>query len=308
MPAEKMHADEVDTDASLVGRLLAAQFPHWADLPIEPVDSAGTDNALYRLGDAMVVRLPRIHWAVGQVEKEHEWLPRLAPLLPLAVPVPLAKGMPGEGYPWKWSVYRWLEGENATIERIADARRAATELGHFIAALQRIDTTGGPSPAVHNSFRGVPLATRDATTRAAIASLRSVIDVGAASAAWEAALEAPAWDGPPVWIHGDIQSGNLLAVRGRLSAVIDFGCLGVGDPACDLTVAWTLLSGEARDAFRAALPVNDATWARGRGWALSVGLIALPYYQSTNPVLAGIARHAIEEALADHAKRRRLGV
>lgn len=296
-----MHDDELDTDVALVGRLLAAQFPQWADLPIESVRSAGTDNALYRLGDAMVVRLPRIHWAAGQVGKEQEWLPRLAPLLPLAIPVPLAKGMPGEGYPWEWSVYRWLEGENATIERITDARQAATELGDFIAALQRIDSTGGPSPGVNNSFRGVPLATRDAATRAAIASLRSVIDVGAVSAAWEVALEAPAWDGPPVWIHGDLQSGNLLAVQGRLSAVIDFGCLGVGDPACDLTVAWTLLSGETRDAFRAALPVDDATWARGRGWALSIGLIALPYYQSTNPELAGIARHAIDEALADHA-------
>ena len=265
-------------------------------------DSAGTDNAIYRLGDDMAVRLPRIHWATGQVEKEHEWLPRLAPLLPLAIPVPLAKGMPGEGYPWHWSVYRWLEGENATIERIADPRQAATDLAQFIAALQRIDPTGGPPPGAHNSFRGVPLAMRDAPTRAAIAALRGTLDTDAVTAAWEAALRAPAWRGPPVWIHGDLQSGNLLAQRGRLSAVIDFGCLGVGDPACDLMVAWTLFSAETRDVFRAALPVDDATWARGRGWALSVGLIALPYYQNTNPVLAGIARRAIDEVLADHER------
>jgi aminoglycoside phosphotransferase (APT) family kinase protein len=128
-----------------------------------------------------------------------------------------------------------------------------------------------------------------------------VIDVGAASSAWDAALRAAEWRRPPVWIHGDLQAGNLLVEQGRLSAVIDFGCLGVGDPACDLTVAWTLLAGESRDAFRAALPVDDATWARGRGWALSVGLIALPYYETTNPVLAGIARRAIAEVLADHA-------
>ncbi len=282
-------------------RLLAAQFPHWADLPIVPVPSSGTDNALYRLGDEMVVRLPRIERAVGQVEKEHEWLPRLAPSLPLAIPVPLAKGMPGEEYPWAWSVYRWLEGETATSDRIDDRGQAATDLARFVGALQRVDPAGGPSPGEHNSFRGVPLATRAAATRAAIASLHGTIDAGAVTAAWEEALETPAWDGPPVWIHGDLQSGNLLASHGRLSAVIDFGCLGVGDPACDVMVAWTYLSARARGAFRAALQVDDATWARGRGWALSVGLIALPYYESSNPVLAGIARRAIDEVLVDHA-------
>jgi aminoglycoside phosphotransferase (APT) family kinase protein len=300
MPAGKMHADEVDTDVALVGRLLAAQFPQWADLPVEPVRSAGTDNALYRLGDDMAVRLPRIQSATGQVDKEHRWLPRLAPLLPLAIPVPLAKGTPGEGYPWRWSVYRWLEGETATIGRIADPRQAARDLAHFIAALQRIDPTGGPPPGPHNSFRGVPLSTRHTQTRAAIASLHGTLDADAATAAWEAALRAPAWHGPPVWIHGDLQSGNLLAIQGRLSAVIDFGCLGVGDPACDLQVAWNLLSADTRAVFREVLPVDDATWARGRGWALSVGLIALPYYQRTNPVLAGIARYAIAEVLAEH--------
>lgn len=257
-------------------------------------------DAIYRLGNDMAVRLPRIHWAVGQVEKERRWLPRLAPLLPLAVPVPLAKGDPGEGYPWNWSVYRWLEGENATIERIADPRRAATELARFVAALRRIDPTGGPPPGPHNSERGVPLSTRDARTRAAIASLQGTLDTDAVTAAWEAALRAPVWRGAPVWLHGDLQSGNLLTAQGRLSAVIDFGCLGVGDPACDLQVAWNLLSAETRDVFRAVLAVDDATWARGRGWAMSVGLIALPYYQSTNPVLAGISRYAIDEALADH--------
>jgi aminoglycoside phosphotransferase (APT) family kinase protein len=300
MSAGKMHADEVDTDVSLVGRLLAAQFPQWADLPIRPVPSAGTDNALYRLGDDMAVRLPRLLAATGQVDKEHRWLPRLAPLLPLAIPVPLAQGAPGEGYPWHWSVYRWLAGENATIERLADPRQAATELAQFIAALQRIDPTGGPPPGAHNSFRGVPLEMRDPETRAAIATLHGTLDAGALTAAWEAALQAPAWRGPPVWIHGDLQSGNLLAQHGRLRAVIDFGCLGVGDPACDLQVAWNLLSAETRHVFRAALAVDDATWARGRGWALSVGLVALPYYQSTNPVLAGISRRAIAQALPDH--------
>jgi aminoglycoside phosphotransferase (APT) family kinase protein len=299
MGARKMHADEVETDVPLVRRLLAAQFPRWADLPIGPVPSAGTDNALYRLGEEMVVRLPRIHWAVGLVEKEQEWLPRLAPHLPLSVPVPLAMGKPAEGFPRPWSVYRWLEGENATADRIGDLREAAADLAHFITDLQRIDPTGGPPSGPANFFRGVPLAARDAGVRAAIAAWEGMVDTGALTAAWDAALQAPVWHGPPVWIHGDLSSGNLLVQRGRLSAVIDFGCLGVGDPAADLIVAWTLFSGESRDVFRAALRVDDATWARGRGWALTrVG--ALPYYRDTNPVLVASARHAIDEVLAEH--------
>jgi aminoglycoside phosphotransferase (APT) family kinase protein len=297
-----MHADELDIDVPLVRRLLAAQFPQWADLPLELVRSAGTDNAIYRLGDDMAVRLPRIRGATEQVEKEHRWLPRLAPHLPLAIPVPLGKGLPAEDYPWRWSVYGWLEGENATIEPIADPRQAASELGEFIAALQRIDPAGGPPPGAHNSFRGVPLAMRDQPTREAITALRNTLDAGAVTAAWDAALKAPAWHGSAVWLHGDLLPTNLLVTRGRLSAVIDFGCLGVGDPACDVMVAWTLLSAATRGVFRAALLVDEVTWARARGWALSFGLIALPYYQVSNPVLAGIARRAIDEAVADHQR------
>lgn len=299
MSASKMHDNEVETDVPLVRRLLTAQFPRWAGLPIAAVTSAGTDNALYRLGGDMVVRMPRILSAVGQVATEHEWLPRLAPLLPLAIPVPLAKGMPGEGYPWQWSIYRWLAGENATIARFADPRQAATELADFIAALWRIETRGWPPPGPPFSFRWESLAARDTPTRAAIAALDGMLDTGAVTGAWEAALQTPAWDRSPVWVHADLQPLNLLVERGRLSAVIDFGGLGLGDPACDLMVAWNLLSADIREDFRAALPVDDATWARGRGWALSVGLIALPYYQTSNPALAGIARRTIAEVLAD---------
>jgi aminoglycoside phosphotransferase (APT) family kinase protein len=304
MSAGKMHVDEVHTDESLVRRLLAAQFPQWAHLTIEPVRSAGTDNAIYRLGDDMVVRLPRVHWATNQVHKEQQWLPVLAPFLPLAIPGPLAKGTPGEGYPWHWSVCRWLEGENATLERLADPCQAATDLAQFIAALRRIDPTGGPPPGAHNSFRGAPLAVRDAPTRAAIARLDAMhytLDLDAATAAWEAALQAPAWRGPLVWIHGDLQSGNLLAVQVRLSAVIDFDGLSVGDPACDLIVGRNRPSAGTQDLFCATLAVDDGIWA------LSVGLIVLPYYQSTNPVLAGIARYAIDEVLVDHQQAAWLG-
>jgi aminoglycoside phosphotransferase (APT) family kinase protein len=300
MCAGKMHADELGIDVALVRRLLAAQFPRWAGLPIAPVWSAGTDNALFRLGEDLVVRLPRIGWAVGQVPKEQLWLPRLAPRLPLAIPVPLAMGGPAEGYPWRWSVYRWLEGEDATVERIADPRQAATELAHFVVAPRLIDPTGGPAPGPHNSFRGEPLANRDARTRAAIAALDGQLDTDRVTLAWEAALQAPQCEGPAVWIHGDLSPLNLLVDRGRLCAVVDFGCLGVGDPACDVMIAWDLFSGETRDVLHDALSVDDATWARGRGWALHVGLIALPYYQMTNPELAARARHRIREVVADH--------
>ncbi|MEX0991449.1 MAG: aminoglycoside phosphotransferase family protein [Actinomycetota bacterium] len=297
-----MHDDEVPIDEPLVGRLLAAQFTPWEDLPIQPVRSAGTDNALFRVGEDMVVRLPRIPRATGSLEKERRWLPMLAPHLPLDIPVPLAEGAPGDGYPWHWSVYSWLEGETATPARIADPREAATALGRFVAALQQIETTGGPPPGEHNFHRGEPLASRDSETRDAIAALGGIIDADAATGAWEAALEASAWRDPGVWIHGDLQEGNLLARDGRLSAVIDFGGLGVGDPACDVMAAWLYVTADSRDAFRAALPVDDATWARGRGWALSVSLIALPYYRISNPVLAGISGRAIGEVLNDHAR------
>lgn len=295
----KMHADEPDIDADLVARLLAEQLPDWAGLPVEAVPSAGTDNALYRLGNDRVVRLPRRPESEEQAHKEQEWLPRLAPHLPLEVPVPLAFGKPGAGYPWSWSVYPWVDGENATLERLSDPVRAARELGRFLIALQRIDTSGGPTPGRHNFFRGVPLAARDKFVRASLDALRGVLDTGPALAAWETALRAPALQGPPVWIHGDLQSGNLLASEGRLRAVIDFGGLGVGDPACELIVAWNLFRGEARRAFRDALHVDAATWERGKGWALSVGLIALPYYWETNPEIVRSSQETIAEVLGE---------
>ncbi|MEW6733166.1 MAG: aminoglycoside phosphotransferase family protein [Acidobacteriota bacterium] len=299
MSARKMHTNEVDTNIDLVARLLAAQFPQWADLLIEPVPSAGTDNALYRLGADMVVRLPRIDWAIGQAEKERQWLPILAPFLPLPIPVQLAKGKPGEGYPWEWSIYRWLAGESAMIEQIADPCQAAADLARFIVALQRIDIRGGPLAIEHN-LRGVPLIMRDASTREAIIALNGIIDSDVAMMVWEAALQAPQWDRTPVWFHGDLLAGNLLVQQGRLSAVIDFGGLGVGDPACDLMIAWSLFAGESREVFRTVLAVDDATWARGRGQALSQATIFIPYYLNTNPIGVGNARRLIDEVLADY--------
>jgi aminoglycoside phosphotransferase (APT) family kinase protein len=298
----KMHPDELDIDVALVRRLLAAQLPEWAELPLRPVVSSGSDNAMYRLGDDKAVRLPRrVGRTVDSLEKEVEWLPRLAPQLPLAVPLPLALGEPGEGYPCRWAVYTWLEGEAATVDNLDDPHVAAGDLARFLEALWRIDTTGAPSIGEHNFSRGEPLAMRDEGTRKAIAALDGRVDVGAVTAAWEAALRAPDWDGPPVLIHGDFSDGNLLAARGRFSGVIDFGGIAAADPACDLMVAWCLLPAEAREVFRAELGVDDATWARARGWALSVALIALPYYWTTNPVRVAVSLRRIEEVLADHA-------
>ena len=289
----------MDVDVTVVSRLVAAQFPQWAHLPIEPVEFDGWDNRTFRLGQEMSVRLPSAEMYAPQVEKEHRWLPRLAPLLPLPIPIPLALGVPAGAYAWHWSIYRWLEGDNATSERITNLDQFATTLAQFLEALQRIDPAGGPPPGRHNFFRGGPLAIYDIETREAIAALAGRIDTGAVTAVWEAARKAP-WHGPPVWLHGDVSAENLLVMRGRLSAVIDFGCLGVGDPACDLTIAWTLFSGESRAAFRAALALDDATWARGRGWALWKALITLAEHVNTNSLAAGKARRVIDEVVADH--------
>jgi aminoglycoside phosphotransferase (APT) family kinase protein len=292
-------ATKVDIDVALVRRLVAAQFPQWADLPVTPVEFDGWDNRTFHLGNNMSVRLPSAQGYVAQVEKEHRWLPRLAPLLPLPIPTPLAMGVPGEGYPWPWSIYRWLDGEVATIRRIADLREFAVALAEFLTALQGIDPTGGPPPGPHSFYRGGSLTVYDAETRRSIAALEGQIDTAAATAAWEAALHAT-WQGPPVWLHGDVAVGNLLVKEGRLSAVIDFGCSAVGDPACDLTIAWTLLSGQSREAFRAGVPVDGAAWARGRGWALWKALITLAEYMHTDALKAEEARRVIGEVLAEH--------
>lgn len=294
MCPQRMHTDEIDIDESLVKRLLIRQFPQWARLSLEQVPSSGTDNALFRLGDQMVVRLPRINGAVEGVEKEAAWLPLLAPLLSVAVPLPVAQGEPDDGYPWAWGIYRWIEGENPTTAAITDLESLTRDLIDFITALHQVDLPDGP-PA----HRGSHLEFQDEEARLAIAELGGMINTAAAAAAWDQALDTPPWSGAPVWVHGDLLPGNLLVRNGQLIGVIDWAGLGVGDPACDMIAAWALLPALARDRFRFGVGVDDATWARGRGWALSIGLIALPYYRDTNPEFAATARHLIHEALAD---------
>ena len=299
MSRSKPPADQIEIDAPLVRRLIDSQFPQWAGLVLSRVRSAGTDNALYRLGDDLVVRLPRVHYAVGSVVTEQRWLPRLAPRLPVDVPVPVGNGTPGEGFPYPWSVYRWLPGANAFDDPIVDLHDAAARLGRFVAALRRFEGAGGPC-----SFRGGPICDRDADVRAEIHNLSAdgTVDADVANAAWDAAMAAPPWSGTPVWVHADLHPGNLLASNGRLTAVIDFGGLGVGDPACDMLPAWTLLTAETRDVFRAEAQVDDATWARGRGWGLYFGFGAVRVHRVTNPVLAAIGRHSMVQALADYRR------
>jgi aminoglycoside phosphotransferase (APT) family kinase protein len=288
-----MHVDEVDTDVDLVRALLASQHPQWARLPIARVTSAGTDNAMYRLGDDLAVRLPRIHWAVDNIAKERKWLPILAPHLPLAVPLPVAVGEPEAAFPHPWSVVQWLPGELATLERLDNPVRAALDLAAFVRALQCVDATGGPK---HR--RGGPLRHADAAVRNAITGLGSEVPARALTAAWDRALAAPDYDGPPVWFHGDLAYLNLLARDGKLTAVIDWGTCGVGDPAIETIIAWSHFPPDARRAYRDALGIDDAMWERGKGWALS-GVGGIPYYRDTNPTLAADKVRAIEAVLAD---------
>ncbi|MFJ8016772.1 aminoglycoside phosphotransferase family protein [Streptomyces sp. NPDC096339] len=284
-------------DAALVRGLVDTQFPQWAGLPLELLDPAGSDHVIYRLGAELSVRLPRHAGAIGQARKESEWLPRLAPRLPLAVPVPVGVGEPDFGYPWPWAVSRWLDGEVATVEALADSSEAAVELAGFLSALQRFEPGDIPAWGASEDLTAPPLLARDRATRAAIAEVDGVFDAAAMTELWETAISAPGWDGPAVWFHGDFHTGNLLTVDGRLSAVIDFGGLGLGDPACDLVIAFTLMSAESRAAFRAALAVDDATWIRGRGWALATALNAYTHYAAVNPRVAAQTTRQITEAL-----------
>jgi aminoglycoside phosphotransferase (APT) family kinase protein len=296
MRATRMHVDEIETEVTLVRRLLAGQFPWWADLRIAPVRSYGTDHDIYRLGDHLAARLPRIGWAATQAAKEAEWLPKLAPHLPLTLPVQLAMGRPAEGYPFDWSVYEWLPGENAN-GTIDDLNQAAVDLAAFVKALRQVDTTGAhPRPP---RGRGGPLAENDESVRRSIVQLGDRIYGEATLRAWDESLEASAWHGREVWVHGDLLPGNLLVVNGRLSAVIDWGGLNVGDPACDLQPAWNVFAGASRLRFRAELEVDDTSWLRGRGWAIYQAVTALAYYWDTNPGMIRQASHALAHVLAD---------
>ncbi|TCJ97662.1 aminoglycoside phosphotransferase (APT) family kinase protein [Nocardia alba] len=291
-----MHADEPDTDAGLVRRLLRAQFPHWADLPVDRLVSGGTVNAVYRLGDTLTVRLPLTRAGARDLDRERRWLPKLASVLPVTIPTVVAMGEPAEGYPWSWTVHEWIDGEPPVEGRLTRPEHLAHDVAEFVTAMREVGLDAGPT-----AYRGAPLATVDRHTRAAIVDLSHTdesFDANAATIAWNEALAAPAWTAAPRWVHADLMPSNLLLTAGRLTGVLDFATVGVGDPACDLIPAWNLLSTSAREVFRDAVDVDDATWLRGRGWALSMAVIQLPYYRTTNPIISANARHTIGEILA----------
>jgi aminoglycoside phosphotransferase (APT) family kinase protein len=291
-----MHVDEVEIDAELVRHLVAAQFPRLTELSIRAVQSTGTVNAIYRLGDHLYARLPRVQSWAKDLDREWHWLPRLAPRLSLQVPVPVAKGHPYSRYPFSWAIYRWIDGHPYADGLVDDEHQAAKDLAQFVGELRRIDPVVGAPPGGRK-----PLADLDAVTRAAIESAQGVIDSDAAMTAWQRALEAPVWRGMPVWIHTDLLRPNLLVHDGRLSAVIDFGGVGVGDPAADVIAAWSVFGPTGRAIFRSALDVDDGTWNRARGFALHQAAMIIPYYRETNPEFVLLATRTIEEILSRDA-------
>ena len=290
----KMHDGEVRIDAELVGRLVAAQFPGLTDLPISAVQSTGTVNAIYRIGDHLCARLPRLRQCAQDLDNERQWLPKLAPGLSLRIPEPVGRGRPASSYPFSWAIYGWIEGRPYADDLVDDERQAAKDLAQFVAELRRMDPVAGAPRAGRK-----PLRELDAITRTAINSARGVIDSDAATSAWDHALEAPAWTGAPVWIHTDLLRPNLLVHDGRLCAVIDFGGVGVGDPAADVIAAWSVFGHTGRGLFRGALDVDDDTWNRARGFALHQAAMIIPYYAETNPRFVALARHTVKEVLAD---------
>jgi aminoglycoside phosphotransferase (APT) family kinase protein len=293
--------DRSSIDVPLARRLVDRQFPQWRELAITEVEVDGWDNRTFRLGSELTIRLPSGDWYAKQVEKEQRWLPVLAPRLPLPIPAPVAKGAPDDGYPYPWSVYRWLEGELASKAPIGDLTAFATTLAGFLNALGRADASGGPQPGEHNFHRGAPLATYEDEALQAIDALGAEVPRDAVNRVWEDAMST-SWDREPVWFHGDVATGNLLVRNGRLAAVLDFGSSGVGDPACDIVIAWTFLTCAGRDRFRAELGVDAATWSRGRGWGLWKALISLVGHLENDSPDAALARRDIEQIVADHAR------
>ena len=291
----------MDITTELVESLIAEQFPQWADLAVAEVIPNGWDNRTFRLGEEMSVRLPSAERYIHQVQKEHEWLPKLAPYVSLPITMPIAIGQPGSGYPWQWSVNGWMEGETASTGHINDLPQFARSLAEFLNSLQDVDSTNAPTPGPGK--RGADVGYYDDESREAIKILETEstgdgLDTQAITAVWDAALESK-WTKDPIWIHGDVSLGNMLVVNGELSAVIDFGGACVGDPACDLAIAWTAFEGESREAFRIAIDLDADTWARGAGWTLWKALITYSGLSETNAAEAQTSRQTIERILAD---------
>lgn len=259
----------MEITTNLVTQLISEQFPQWSHLPIKSVEIDGHDNRTFRLGDEMSVRMPSAEPYAAKVHKEQKWLPILAPHISLSIPQPIALGQPSQNYPWNWSIYKWLEGTSANALELNDLtlQTIALQLANFLNELHRIDITNAPLAGAHNFFRGGNLAVYDSEARTAISELKNLIDANKAILLWEKSLSSK-WQESPVWIHGDFAAGNILVRNDQLSAVIDFGGTAIGDPACDLVIAWTFLKNKSREIFKENLHFDSNTWDRARGWAL----------------------------------------
>jgi aminoglycoside phosphotransferase (APT) family kinase protein len=287
MTAQPIDAERIDD--SLVRALLDEQFPPWSHLPLRRVEPGGNDHRIFRLGHDLSVRLPSAPGYVPQVRKEQIWLPRLTGGVPLPIPEVRGAGRPTSIFPAPWSIYGWMAGEPASAGGVADWAQFASDLAHFLAGLHTVDPTGGPPPGLHSAFRGGPVGHWDDEVRDLLPRVEGR-ERDIADGIWRDALAAT-FTGPAVWFHGDVSLGNLLVRRGRLAAVIDFGCSGVGDPACDTVFRWTAPSEAARVQFASDYATDEGTWARGRGWALWKGLIML---SNKPPEQARFARHVLD--------------
>ena len=284
----RMHADEIPLDEQLVRRLVREQFPHWARLPVT-LAATGTVNAMYRLGDSMVVRLPFVPDPTG-INFEAEWLPKIARGLDVAIPCVLAIGEPTSAYPLPWLVLNWLEGNTVTPGRLENADVLASDLAAFITNMRRLDPTGAPA-----GYRCGSLHPLDSEVRKCLSQVGDLVNVPELLLLWQRAMDAHPWAGAPVWAHCDLLSGNVLTSGGRLSGILDFAAAGVGDPACDLMAGWSMLPAASREIFRERLAIDDDEWDRGRGWALSQAVIALPYYRNTFPAMATTSLRILKE-------------
>lgn len=294
MPLAEVHIDE-----ALVRALLQEQHPDLAHLPLTQIGE-GWDNAVFRLGDELAVRLPRRAASAPMVEHELRWLPEIAPRLPLPVPTPIRAGRPGSGYPWSWSVVSWFPGTNAAVGELRAPRAVAVALGSFLRALHQ----PAPADAPLSPFRSIPLDARTARLHEHLDQLHDVVNRERVLALWDRLVVTPRWPGPPIWIHGDLHPANLLLVDDQLSSVIDFGDITCGDPATDLSVMWMLLPAEHRETMFTAAgrsrsnPADEQMWRRARGWALAIGVAVVALGREGNP-LSVLGHRAIAAALSE---------
>ncbi len=311
--SDPLHDDEILIDLGLVRALVDRALPEYASLPISRLRASGSTNALFRLGDELLIRLPRQPGGSATIEKEARWLPHIAPLLPVSVPEVVAVGEPDLGYPERWSVVRWLEGDFPTVADPASyadptPTALARDLAAVVTALSDIPVPPGAlaDPELR-MYRGAPIGSMDGGTRRSLAECRDIsgldLDFDAVLRMWELAmaLPEPGSESSPRWYHGDLLAENLLVRDGRLAAVLDFGGLAVGDPTIDLVVAWEVLDPAAREVFRRAVGVDDATWLRGRAWALALAVMTFPYYWSTMPERCASRLAIVRSVLADAA-------